>query len=479
MLLSCVFASTTRLISHLTVSAILGLICCDLAGAAEFRRTPTTDGADIIAIAGDFVLGDEKKFVDLALSSQRALVVLESPGGNLYAGIEIGRAIHLKGFATLVPDGVRCASACALAWLGGSPRVMGGTGQVGFHAVYTTNDGQPAISSTGNALVGAYLNQLGLSTSAVLYITTSPPEGMQWLSFADARRIGIDVQQTNSSLDANVKPRQVEEPLRRPDAIDPRLATIKSITYEFVTATNHSNDDALIFLDGVYTNSVTYFGKTIAKSAVLADKRTFFHNWPKRNYSVRPESLSVTCESDTSCWVQGIFDWTASSNSKVSNGSAAINLNWKKGSDDKFALHANWKIDSESSRVLSRRITTIVASETLSVMPRFQLDGTQTKLLSLSNLNSDSDCWGARTTGKVVKRQFGEDGITLKGVVLEGLDGSREFINVDVRLDNVDMATSSWVSRGLHTLLAEGRSAEAYIQLCGAAGRVEMLDALQ
>ncbi len=464
-------APKTRLISHFVGSAILSLVCCDLSWASDITITPTNGGPDIIAIDGDFVLGDEKKFVDLALSSKNALVVLQSRGGNLYAGIEIGRAIHLKGFATLVPDGVGCASACALAWLGGIPRFMGETGKVGFHAVYTTEGGQAAISSAGNALVGAYLNQLGLSTSAVLYISTPPPEGMQWLSFADARRVGIDVQQIKNSSVANATPQQTEESPRH-DASGPQLATIKSATYRFITATNRPNDDVMIFLDGVYADGVNYFGKTMAKSAVLADKQTFFKRWPKRNYSIRPDSMSVACESDTSCNAQGIVDWIASGNSKLSTGSASINLNWNKGSGD-------WKIDSENSRVVRRQISTIVASESFPVVPRYQLDRTNTKLLSLSNLSPDSDCWGAWTTGKVVKRQFGEDGVTLKGVVLEEPDGSREFINVDVSLDKIDMATRSWVANGLQTLLAKGRSAEAYIRLCGAAGRVEMLDALQ
>jgi hypothetical protein len=470
-----VHARCTRLTSWLlnfSVSAILSVICYGSSWAAEFSRTPTAGGPDIIVIAGDFVLGDEKKFIDLALGSQSAFIVLQSPGGNLYAGIEIGRAIHLKGFGTLVPDGVRCASACALAWLGGSPRVMGDTGQVGFHAVYTTNDGQPAVSSAGNALVGAYLNQLGLSTSAVLYITSPSPHDMQWLSFSDARRVGIDVQPFKSSPVPTDKPRQVEElPIRR-DGSGPHLATIKSATYRFVTATNRPNDEVMIFLGGVYSDGVNYFGKTMAKSAVLADKRAFFNRWPKRNYSIRPDSLSVSCESNTSCHAQGIVDWSVSGNSKMSIGSASVNLNWNKSSGD-------WKIDSENSRIVSRQVSSFVASEKLPVVPRYHLDGTSTKLLSLSNLSPDSDCWGAWTTGKVVKRQFGEDGLTLKGVILEGQDGSREFINVDVSLDNIDMATRSWVARGLHTLLAEGRSPEAYIRLCGAAGRVEMLDALQ
>jgi len=73
--------------------------------AAEFSKTGSpANGPDIIFVAGDLALGDEKKFINVALSSGNAVVVLQSPGGNLIAGIEIGKAIHLKGFATYVPD---------------------------------------------------------------------------------------------------------------------------------------------------------------------------------------------------------------------------------------------------------------------------------------------------------------------------------------------------------------------------------------
>jgi hypothetical protein len=71
------------------------------------------------------------------------------------------------------------------------------------------------------------------------------------------------------------------------------------------------------------------------------------------------------------------------------------------------------------------------------------------------------------------------DGLTLTGVVIEETDGSRDFVNVSVDLNDTDMVTRSWISRGLQTLLAEGRMAEFYVRLCGAAGRVEMLDAVR
>jgi hypothetical protein len=86
------------------------------AESAEFNKSPTkAGGPDLIQVVGDLALGDEKKFVDVALSSADAVVVFHSPGGNLFAGMEIGRAIRLKGFSTLVPDNMLCASACACA----------------------------------------------------------------------------------------------------------------------------------------------------------------------------------------------------------------------------------------------------------------------------------------------------------------------------------------------------------------------------
>src|SRR5262249_54867319 len=150
-----------------------------------------------IFVIGDLTPGDDRRFIDVALNSGNAIVVFQSPGGNLLAGIEIGKAVRLKGFATFVPDTVQCSSACALAWLGGRVRYMSNTARVGFHAAFIDAGGQAAVSSAANALVGAYLNQLGLPASAIIYITDAPPKGIQWLSFADAQRYGIDVQPFN------------------------------------------------------------------------------------------------------------------------------------------------------------------------------------------------------------------------------------------------------------------------------------------
>jgi hypothetical protein len=117
--------------------------------------------------------------------------VLNSPGGSALAGIEIGKAIRLKGLATVVPESSICASACAIAWLGGTPRFMSRGARVGFHAAFDKTNGE--ASSAANAAVGAFLNQLGLRTDAIFYITSAAPSEIQWLSFEDAEKLGIEV----------------------------------------------------------------------------------------------------------------------------------------------------------------------------------------------------------------------------------------------------------------------------------------------
>ncbi len=159
--------------------------------AADIGREIGPDGIDLISINGTFADGDDAAFRRLASESDRAVVVLNSGGGNLHSGLEIGKAIRLRGFATAVPAGALCASACALTWLAGSPRLLDAESKVGFHAAYRLIDGKASESGAANALAGAYLNQLGLSDRAIVYVTSAPPEGVEWLTQENADQVGI------------------------------------------------------------------------------------------------------------------------------------------------------------------------------------------------------------------------------------------------------------------------------------------------
>jgi hypothetical protein len=162
-----------------------------LALAADISVSMPDNGAAKVVVHGDLIDSDITEFKSKTGPVSNAVVWLQSDGGSVVAGIEIGEIIRLKGFATFVPDRARCASACALAWLGGSPRYMAAGARIGFHAAYNASSGQE--TGVGNAIIGAYLTRIGLPYSAVIYITQASPNSMTWMSSADAKRQGIEV----------------------------------------------------------------------------------------------------------------------------------------------------------------------------------------------------------------------------------------------------------------------------------------------
>jgi hypothetical protein len=341
----------TRVRSHLFKSAILGLCISFSAEAAELNKHASPNGGpDIIFVSGNLTIGDEKKFINVALNSEDAIVLFQSPGGNLVAGIEIGKAIHLKGFATFVPDAVQCASACALAWLGGRVRYMSNTAQVGFHAAYIDNGGQAAVSSAGNALVGAYLSQLNLPSSAIIYITEARPEGMQWLNFIDAQHYGIDVHPLDlrSTQEASAPARPTQEASAPNPSLAAQISSVRKEVYDLVSATNRANDASLSYLNGKYRDQVQYYGKVLAKQTVLNDKAAFFEKWPVRNYSVRAGSVTVTCKTVSECRADGVLDWEVSGHILSSKGSGTFSFVW-------YLEGGDWKIASETNRPLDRK----------------------------------------------------------------------------------------------------------------------------
>src|SRR5262249_34005641 len=149
-------------------------------------------GAPLITVRGELDLNDAVDFMRKTSSLKDAVVVLRSPGGNLLAGLQIGRTARARGFLTVIPAYTNCSSACALAWLGGTPRFMAEPSLVGFHAAYFMKSGRARTSSTANAVITDYLRELRLSQSAIDYVTNSPPERLRWLTVAAARELGIE-----------------------------------------------------------------------------------------------------------------------------------------------------------------------------------------------------------------------------------------------------------------------------------------------
>ena len=131
--------------SHAMVWGVLLSLWMTSAPAANISLAPLdNDPAHaIVLVEGQLLPGDENVFRSHVGRLTKAIVGFSSDGGNLLAGIAIGKIIRLKSFATGVLDGKRCASACALAWLGGSPRFMGRDAYIGFQQPMLIKGGEP------------------------------------------------------------------------------------------------------------------------------------------------------------------------------------------------------------------------------------------------------------------------------------------------------------------------------------------------
>src|SRR5260370_36778272 len=151
----------------------------------------------VVVVQGTLEAADGGRFFAKIAPLATAMVRFQSNGGSLVAGIQIGEMVRLKDFYTLVPAGARCASACALAWLGGTHRFMGPGARIGLHAASDPKSGR--VTGVGNALLGAYLNRVGLPYSAVVYVAQARPDSVTWVSCADANRLGIGVRLRNSA----------------------------------------------------------------------------------------------------------------------------------------------------------------------------------------------------------------------------------------------------------------------------------------
>jgi hypothetical protein len=171
------------------MAALFLLFVAHPADAATIWSGTAKGGGGRIMIQGALQLGDEKIFAVQAAQMPEGLVSLWSPGGNLYAGLMIADEVRRRGFTTYVGSGRVCASACSLIAMSGAHVIVGDRAWLGFHVAY---DGDGNISAEGTAIVADYLHkQLGLTPAQVRYMTTAPPNGMQWATQRDAAALGF------------------------------------------------------------------------------------------------------------------------------------------------------------------------------------------------------------------------------------------------------------------------------------------------
>jgi hypothetical protein len=289
------------------LAIVLLLLAPQAASAASIEVKQVDAATALVMLEGDLELSDIEVFRSKVAPLSKATVAFRSDGGSLLAGIRIGMLIRVKNFTTIVPDAAQCASACAVAWLGGAHRFLGAGSKVGFHAAYVQKAGGATESGPGNAVLGAYLDQIGLPEDAIVYITQAAPSSMKWLNMEEAAQHGIEVALLPPADAAVPSDPNVVASLEPPQTSLAGRAT--GLVVALAARWSEPNAAALRTLDEVYQDKVFYHGKLTPRQAVLQEKLRFAERWPQRSYKIRPHSVTASCNASTEmCRVQGIMD---------------------------------------------------------------------------------------------------------------------------------------------------------------------------
>ena len=209
------------------LSAMLLLASARPAAAVDI--IPIADAGDDLnafLLVGEIREGDDAKLLNhlASLAKKRfTTAYLVSGGGDLVTGMELGRIFRQRKIRTVVQpvtinvDGMAkplpgiCASACALAFLGGTDpitnqpwRTKAGTAKLGFHSfrstyadkVYTPQDMSDAVENAQRTAFSVieYMQDIDLSLRFVPVMFKAEAKDMNWVSNLDATdKLGIHV----------------------------------------------------------------------------------------------------------------------------------------------------------------------------------------------------------------------------------------------------------------------------------------------
>ena len=129
----------------------------------------------------------------------RIAVWLNSPGGNLFAGMQLGRIIRERGARTHIIDSRtllpgECYSACAVAFLGGVYRFDQNGGRYGVHRaslVVERETGDVDLAYHLTAAIESYVREMGVDRRLLDLWMKARPDEMYVLSRQETRDLRV------------------------------------------------------------------------------------------------------------------------------------------------------------------------------------------------------------------------------------------------------------------------------------------------
>jgi hypothetical protein len=205
----------------------------------SYTTEPIDSSRQLIFISGTFDPDEEfSRLTGIAqgLNGKVGVILFNSPGGNPSKAIELGRMIRALGLITVQFRGAECASACALAFMGGTLRAAD-PGSIGVHkASFRSGSGlsvDDAVSYVQHqtAETITYLNEMGVDPALLELSLRYEPDDMRYLSKSEMEKYRVTNFDTGTgeiaakSAPVTAEPAYTRPAEKRSDVIGIPLAT--------------------------------------------------------------------------------------------------------------------------------------------------------------------------------------------------------------------------------------------------------------
>jgi hypothetical protein len=171
-------------------------------------QTSASDERTIIIVSGEIEFTDDlTAFERIVQSSGAQVVTFDSIGGNPYKAMELGRLIRRHGLGTIQIRSGECASACALAFLGGTWRAAM-AGAIGVHrSSFSSTSGidtDDAVSSIQalTADIMIYVSEMGADPSLLQLALQYDSDDMRYLSRSEMQKYRVTISSADSPATA-------------------------------------------------------------------------------------------------------------------------------------------------------------------------------------------------------------------------------------------------------------------------------------
>lgn len=165
--------------------------------ALKYEAGELSSGDKFVVISGDFEYDqDLAPFVQFIRNENPTFIVFNSAGGNPSKAMEMGHLIRTLGLGTFQPKFAECASACALAFLGGIAR-FAEPGAIGVHKTSFADTSRLSVEDAVSAIQHmtaetiAYITEMGADPALLQLSLQYDSDDIRYLSKSEMEKFRV------------------------------------------------------------------------------------------------------------------------------------------------------------------------------------------------------------------------------------------------------------------------------------------------